>query len=57
MSEERSLSARVQAFEASVADWPTWRKLAVFTPVLLLVSVPVVALIVAIGAALVHGHH
>jgi hypothetical protein len=51
------LSAKLRAFEARATGWPLWKKLAVFTPVFFLVTVPVVVLLVSIGGAFVRGHH
>ena len=50
-------SARVQAFEARVGGWPTWLKLLVFTPVVLVLLSAFVALVGAIGVNLADLHH
>jgi hypothetical protein len=50
-------SAKVQAFEARVSGWPTWQKLAVFTPVVIVLLAALVALLGAVGVNLADLHH
>ena len=51
------ISQGIQAFEAKVADWPTWKKLAVFGPITIVILAALVTALDFIGIGFIHGHH